>query len=85
MFIATDPSPALDEKLWDAWLAKSRLRDEAVARKLRIAGEIVPDAAHFCDRVLSPGYDMNSGTDGGPLICQMIRARREPRQAKDAK
>jgi len=38
MSIATDA--VLDEKVWEAWLAKSRLREQATARKMKIAGGI---------------------------------------------
>jgi len=34
-------SPELDEKVWRGWLEKRRLREQAAARKMKMAGGIV--------------------------------------------
>ena len=41
MSIETARAAVLDEKVWNAWLANSELREKAAARKLRIAGGIL--------------------------------------------
>ena len=41
MSITTDQGPVLDQKVWDAWIAKSLLREKATARRVETAGGIV--------------------------------------------
>jgi hypothetical protein len=40
MLTGVENSPVLDEKVWRAWLQKSKLREQATARKVKIVGGI---------------------------------------------
>ena len=41
MALSTEDTPVLDEAIWNAWLQKGRLREEAAAGKVKILGRVV--------------------------------------------
>jgi len=40
MYTVVDDAPAVNEEIWRAWVKKGKLRDAALARKVRMSGGI---------------------------------------------
>jgi hypothetical protein len=41
MLVAAENPAVLDEEIWRAWLQKSKLREQATARKAKLAAAVV--------------------------------------------